>query len=214
MKKSQLIINAILIIGLIILFVLFFSNNNDSKIDNDLKSKTNDSLKTESFNKSNDIAYINVDSLLRKYKFYNKLEAKLLNKQKQLESQLNSKMAKFQRDVNEFQKKVQLGSFLSQASAQSQQEELGMRQQKLLQLKDDLSMQLAQETQNMNLQLLDTVVNYLKIYNKDKKYQYILNSASFLIGNPANNITNEIVKGLNKRYEKQNPTSSDTTKIN
>ena len=191
MKKSQLIINVILIAGLIVLFVLFLTNKNTDKATENTQ-QTTDTLKTENIERSNEIAYINVDSLLRNYKFYDELEAKLMDKQKKLESQLNAKMAKFQRDVNEFQKKVQLGSFLSQASAQSQQEELGMRQQKLLQLKDDLSMQLAQETQNMNNQLLDTVVNYLKIYNKDKKYQYILNSASFLIGNPANNITNEI----------------------
>ena len=211
MKKSQLIINVILIAGLIVLFVLFLTNKNTDKTTENTQ-QTTDTLKTENIERSNEIAYINVDSLLRNYKFYDELEAKLMDKQKTLESQLNSKMAKFQRDVNEFQKKVQLGSFLSQASAQSQQEELGMRQQKLLQLKDDLSMQLAQETQNMNNQLLDTVINYLKIYNNDKKYQYILNSASFLIGNPANNITNEIIEGLNKRYDKQHPaTDTETT---
>ncbi len=200
MKKTQLIINVILIAGLVVLFVLFFTKNTDSSSKDNISETKTDSLKLDNIEKSKDIAYINVDTLLRNYKFYDELEARLLNKQKKLESQLNSKMAKFQRDVEEFQRKVQLGSFLSQASAQSQQEELGMRQQKLLQLKDDLSMQLAQETQNMNNILLDTVVNYLKIYNKDKKYQYILNSASFLIGNPSNDITSEIIKGLNKRY--------------
>ena len=210
MKKSQLIINIVLILGLVILFVLYFTNKSGLDTGNNSEKTEQDSLKTDNLKKSNNIAYINVDTLLRKYKFYDKLEAKLLNRQKQLESQLNSKMAKFQNDVNEFQKKVQLGSFLSQQSAQSQQDELAMRQQKLMKLKDDLSLQLAQETQNMNNQLLDTVINYLKIYNKDKKYQYILNSASFLIGNPANDITNEIVKGLNKRYEKQNVKAEDS----
>ncbi len=210
MKKSQLIINIVLILGLVILFVLYFTNKSGLDTDNNSEKTEQDSLKTDNLKKSNNIAYINVDTLLRKYKFYDELEAKLLNRQKQLESQLNSKMAKFQNDVNEFQKKVQLGSFLSQQSAQSQQDELAMRQQKLMKLKDDLSLQLAQETQNMNNQLLDTVINYLKIYNKDKKYQYILNSASFLIGNPANDITNEIVKGLNKRYEKQNVKAEDS----
>jgi len=211
MKKSQLIINVVLVIGIIILFILNFTKPNSEINNKDTQTQSQDTLIDESINQSKEIAYVNVDTLLRNYKFYDKLEAQLLERQKQLEAQLNSKMAKFQRDVNEFQKKVQLGSFLSQQSAQNQQDELAARQQNLLKLKDDLSMQLAQETQNMNNQLLDTVVNYLKIYNKEKKYQYILNSASFLIGNPANDITKEIIDGLNKRYEAQNPDTEETT---
>lgn len=204
MKKSQLVINIVIVLGLLIIYILYFVNSSKNTEINDQSNKLTDTLSIDSFQKSGNIAYINVDTLLRNYKFYDELEAKLLEKQKKLESQLNSKMAKFQSDVAEFQKKVQLGSFLSQESAQRQQDELGARQQKIMKLKDDLSMQLAQETQNMNNQLLDTVVNFLKIYNSDKKYQYILNSQSFLIGNPSNDITKEVIDGLNSRYDSIN----------
>lgn len=204
MKKSQLVINIVIVLGLLIIYILYFVNSSKNTEINDQSNKLTDTLSIDSFQKSGNIAYVNVDTLLRNYKFYDELEAKLLEKQKKLESQLNSKMAKFQSDVAEFQKKVQLGSFLSQESAQRQQDELGARQQKIMKLKDDLSMQLAQETQNMNNQLLDTVVNFLKIYNSDKKYQYILNSQSFLIGNPSNDITKEVIDGLNSRYDSIN----------
>ena len=42
-----------------------------------------------------------------------------------------------------------------------------------------------------------------KRYNKTKKYDYVLVKAgdNLLIANPKFNITNDIVKGLNKRYK-------------
>ncbi len=93
MKKTQLIINVILIAGLVVLFVLFFTKNTDSSSKDNISETKTDSLKLDNIEKSKDIAYINVDTLLRNYKFYDELEARLLNKQKKLESQLNSKMA-------------------------------------------------------------------------------------------------------------------------
>ena len=53
-----------------------------------------------------------------------------------------------------------------------------------------------------NKQLLDSVMNYLKIYNKDKKYSYILNAAEVLIGDETQNVTKEVLVGLNARYTK------------
>ena len=53
-----------------------------------------------------------------------------------------------------------------------------------------------------NKQLLDSVMNYLKIFNKDKKYNYIFNAAEVLVGDESHNITKEILVGLNSRYTK------------
>ena len=53
---------------------------------------------------------------------------------------------------------------------------------------------------------------FLKIYNKDKGYSLILSNTGFdnlLYADPAYNITNEIVEGLNKRY---NPSSAASKK--
>jgi outer membrane protein len=60
---------------------------------------------------------------------------------------------------------------------------------------------LAEETQVLNKQLLDTVTNFLKQFNADKKYAYILNRAAILYGSDAMNITDTVVFLLNKRYD-------------
>ena len=101
----------------------------------------------------------------------------------------------------EFQKKIQNNSFLSQESAQRQEQELMEKQQNLYKLREDLSNELMVEGQNLEKQLLDTVTNFLREFNKDGKYRYILNSASFLYGNSYLNITDTVTSLLNSRYQ-------------
>jgi outer membrane protein len=197
MKNISLILNAILFVAVGVLFVIQFTCKNSCSPDDSKKKAKKDSLLA---NVKEDIAYINVDSLLNNYKFYEELEGKLMDKQKTMEADLNRKMAAFEKEANEFQKKVQNNSFLSQESAQRQQEELMQKQQNLYKLRDDLTLELQKEGQNLELQLLDTVTNFIKIYNKDMKYRYILNSASFLYGNEGLDITDTITSLLNSRY--------------
>ena len=49
----------------------------------------------------------------------------------------------------------------------------------------------------------DSIQNFLKQYNKTKKYDFIMSKAgdNMLLANPKYDITNEVVKGLNKRYK-------------
>ena len=197
MKNISIILNAILFVAVGVLFAMHFTCKSSCSKGGPERNAKKDSLLA---NVKDDIAYINVDSLLNKYKFYKELETKLTEKQKGMESDLNNKMAAFEKEANEFQKKVQNNSFLSQESAQNQQEELQEKQQNLYKLRDDLSVELQKESQNLEKQLLDTVTNFLKVFNKDKKYRYILNSASFLYGNEGLDITDTITSLLNSRY--------------
>ena len=53
--------------------------------------------------------------------------------------------------------------------------------------------------------MCDSINNFIKLYNAEKQYDFILSNAGFdnlLYGNPAFNITGEIIEGLNKRYNK------------
>ena len=62
---------------------------------------------------------------------------------------------------------------------------------------------LAMENQKNNLEMRDSINSFLKVYNQTKGYDLIISNTAFdnlLYGNPAYNITNEIVEGLNARY--------------
>ncbi|PIP55107.1 MAG: hypothetical protein COX07_01695 [Bacteroidetes bacterium CG23_combo_of_CG06-09_8_20_14_all_32_9] len=199
MKNLSLIINAILFIAVIVLFLLHFNSKSCSKV----TPQKSSSKEADTVQVKDDIAFINVDTLLKHYKFYNDIESKLMEKQKGMEDDLNRKSAVFEKEAAEFQKKVKNNSFLSQESAQRQEQELMEKQQNLYKLREDLSDELMKESQNLEKQLLDTVTNFLKEFNKDMKYRYILNSASFLYGNQGLNITDTITGMLNSRYQSQ-----------
>lgn len=153
----------------------------------------------------NKFASINVDTLLNQYEYAKEMEAKLMEKQKNLEAELSRKMAAFEKEATDFQRKVQANAFLSMESAQKQEQELYAKQQNLLKWKDDVTMQLAQESQQLEAQLLDTVNTFIKDFNKSEKYEIIFNSAAFLYGHEKLDITDTVVILLNERYHKFKP---------
>jgi outer membrane protein len=197
MKTINFVITTVLFVAVIVLFILHFSGACKPE-----KSETASIAVTDTTIKpSYKLAYINVDTLLNNYSFYKELETKLLDRQKSLEAELNRQAAAFEKEAQAFQVKVQNNSFLSQESAQAQEQELMTKQQNLLQRKDELSMQLAKEGQEMEKQLLDTVVNFLKQFNKDKKYRHVFNAAMFLYADEADDITDTVLTCLNLRYK-------------
>jgi len=196
MQKIQQII--LIVFGLAIIALFFIVFNLDHKGTNSIN---NTNIKDTTINRHHKIAFVNVDTLLKKYEFYEVLEKKLLDKQKSLENDLNKKMSDFEKEAQAFQRKVQTNSFLSQESAQRQEQELMIKQQNLYKLREQLSNELAQESQNLEKQLLDTVTNFLKEFNASKKYDYILNKAALLYGDEALDITDTLVNLLNQRYK-------------
>ena len=57
-----------------------------------------------------------------------------------------------------------------------------------------------QEQQKMLIQVTDSITNFIKEYNKDGRYEAILNNSSVLYIKPEYNITPEVTRILNKRY--------------
>ena len=55
------------------------------------------------------------------------------------------------------------------------------------------------EQQKLNLQLIDSVQQFLKEYNADGRYHAIINDAVVLNKVGGYDITDEVVEGLNKR---------------
>ena len=179
MKNLNLLLNIVLIAAIIVLFVLYGNLKNGGNAVENKASTTVDTLKV---NKSNTgalkVAYINVDTLLASYKLAKDLENRLLEKQKRMEADLNRKNMELQKQAADFQKKVQTNSFLSLESAKAQEQELYEKQQKLLQLRDQMTQEILQEQQNLNNQLLDSVINFLKEFNKAAGYSYIFNNSA------------------------------------
>ena len=78
------------------------------------------------------------------------------------------------------------------------------RQQNDLQaLQARLETELANETAKFNEALRDSLNNFLRAYNNDKKYDIILSKAgdNILFADKKYDITQDVINGLNKRYK-------------
>lgn len=75
------------------------------------------------------------------------------------------------------------------------------KEQEIARLDQELSAKLAELQQVNNQQLIDSLISYLKIYNADQKFDYILNASEVLVGPETANITGEVLKLMNARYQ-------------
>ncbi len=151
------------------------------------------------------VAYIDTDSLLRQYQLAINLQEDFLKKQEKSRTDFNEKAKKLQDDMNEFQRKVQNNGFLSRERAEQEQRSLVSRDQDLKSFNSKLSNELMAEQDKINLQLRDTITNYLEVLNADGKYQLILSNTmgdNVLYSAPGVNITQEVADALNARFEK------------
>lgn len=151
------------------------------------------------------IAYVNTDSLLANFDMAKDLNEELIKKTEDARASINSQAASLEKEVNEFQRKVQTNAFLNEQRAQSEANRLQNKKDQLDQLNYKLQNDLAQEQAQMNARLSDTIQAVLKEYNAVKKFELILSNTMYdniLLDNPKYDITGELLEILNTRYSK------------
>lgn len=151
------------------------------------------------------VAYINVDSLLVNYDFAKDLNEELIKQTEDARASINSKAQALEKEVQEFQRKIQTNAFLSEDRAKSEANRLQGKKDELDQLNYDLQTKLAQQQAQMNARLSDTIRNYVKEYNKEMHFELIFTNTMYdniLIDAPKYDITLDVLNRLNERYAK------------
>ena len=197
MKRTNFILNGFLALAIVLVFAQWSDKNNNAA--------TSSAAPAAGVAGSSNmkIAYVEIDSLLTKYNFWNDLNEVMIQKEENIRTTLNEKAKALDAAMRDFQRKYENNGFVSQESAQQQQARLMKQQQELQQLQEKLSKELADENQKNSLQLRDSINSFLKIYNKTKGYSLIISNSGFdnlLYADKAFDITQEIVDGLNARY--------------
>ena len=161
------------------------------------------------------IAFVQIDTLTNQYQRCKDLEDEFAKKRANAESTINAKGKSFTNQMQEFNRKYQSNQFTQQQFEQ-EQARLGKLQEDLQALQTRLSVSLQEEYQKEFQALTDTIQNFTKSYAKEKGYDFILCKSSgidnVLYANPAYDVTDEVVKALNKRYKKAAPKSSSSEK--
>ncbi|KAF0201092.1 MAG: outer membrane [Bacteroidetes bacterium] len=189
------IINAVLLIGLIILYFIVLKPGNKSEVDN---SAIQQKLSSGSIS----VAYVNSDSILAHYDLVKSMRTSLESKSSALESELKRKQATFEKDAAYFQEQVNKQT-ISESSAQEIYTQLMAEQQKLYELREKYSAEIARQEYDLNLVLIDSLNNFLSRYNKTVNYDYILSytrGGNILVANDSLDITNSVLKLINQEF--------------
>lgn len=196
MNKIQIIIDSILAAAVVALFVIVFA----------VRPQAPEAAAPAQVQEGNlPIAYLNLDSLLVNYNFAIDANERLMSKQEDARLKLNTKMRTFQNEYADFQRKVENRAFLSQERAESEANRLQRKQQELEELNEKLQQELLIETQNLNLQLADTLTNFLQEFNADGRFHMIFSNTgrdNILMAGEGYDITDEVISALNARYTK------------
>ncbi|MDR2010373.1 MAG: OmpH family outer membrane protein [Bacteroidales bacterium] len=201
----SLVLSVIALLVSVVLIIVSFSSKKSPEVyitEDGTEILLNDETVSGLTNGNSDIAFIDTEKLLMEYKYSIKLNEDLLTEQSKARASFESKYRQFEKKYNSFMEKARLGSFLSQASMESQQNELIQEQSQLEQMEADLTQKLMEKQAALNNELLDTLTNFLKDYNKDKRYSMIISNALVLYGENEMDITEDVVLKLNERYEK------------
>ena len=195
MNKVQIVINVVLVAAVAALFVIVGG----------AKKKCDAPAAAVEKSEVMPIAYLNVDSLLANYVFAQEASEKLMKKQEDARLKMNTKLRTFQNEVADFQRKLENNAFLSRERAEKEQQRLAKKEQELQELEAKLTQDIMLENQKLNMQLVDSLETFLKIFNADGRYHVILSNNAkdnVLMSSEQYDITSEIINGMNARYKK------------
>ena len=208
MKYLSLGFNVVLAIAVAVLYYLHFGNKPSSSATSAFGSDSVASpavVIPESEIRTSGIVFVNTDTLLKYYDYYNVAKKGFESRQKKIQNTLESNIGAFQQEAMMFQKKAQEGGYTPEEGAKKEQE-LGMRQQQLKQQQEMQMTQLAAEEQKISEQLYKNVQAYVKKFSQGKSYQYIMgytgSTSNILFKNDSLDVTQPILKGLNEEYRR------------
>lgn len=148
------------------------------------------------------IAYFEMDSIENNYQYLKEVKNQLKAKENQLTGQLTSMKNRYMEKVNKYQQEAQS---LTQEKQGSIQQEL-MQEQKMIQGKEQSMGADLQDESFKKMQVVNkTIEDFLKEFNKDKGYAYILahQPGTIYYKDSRYDITSEMLKGLNESYKKK-----------
>lgn len=188
--------------ALALMFGTVACSNNDSDKQEATAAGAKTESKSDAVPASINIRYIDEDSLSAHYNLAKDFKEASIRAFSRLEGIQQSKAKEIQTFGSQIESKMRSNGYLSEDSYNADVAKLNKMQESaqnyLGNLQRNTEMELAQQQQ----QLTDSVQNYIKEYNKTKGYDAILFKAAGVYFNPALDITDEIVAGLNARYNK------------
>ncbi len=198
MKIANIVTNVVLGAAVIVLFVFHFTGN--EKKDGNAGTATVAELADVS---NVSIAHFNMDSVMSQWDLYFEYQQELGQKQSELEADFAGRTETFYQSVQDAQYKIQR-QLVTRAESEQLQQQLATEEQKLRTLQNEYAAQLQEEGLVKNRQMLDMIERYVSELSLEKGYSYVYSyqfGGNLIYGAKPYDITNDVVTGLNKKYQ-------------
>lgn len=146
--------------------------------------------------------YVDLDTILSRYNLAKDYNEEMLRMQTNAESQMKQHQTKIQNFATSVQNKMQNNGYLSEASYKQDEQKMASMQNDAQRSMQNLQSNIAQAAEQAQKTINDSINAFIETYNKTRGYDAILFKAATLYINPELDITDEIVEGLNARYNK------------
>lgn len=194
MKKIAFLAKSILLCSAITI-VSCSGNESNSPI------VTNDSTAVVS-GASLNIRYIDGDSVTAHYNLALDFKEASIRTMSKLENAQRAKAAEIQKFGSQIEQKMKSNGYLSEASYNADIQKFNKMQSDAQGYLATLERNAQQELLQQQMQLNDSIDSFIKDYNAKHGYDAILFKNAGVYFNPALDITNEVIEGLNARYNK------------
>ncbi|MBR1415994.1 MAG: OmpH family outer membrane protein [Prevotella sp.] len=149
------------------------------------------------------IAFVELDSLTEHYEYAKEMKDSLEKMSANANTVLSNKEKELQRSENSIRTKLQNNGFTSEQQYNTAVAALEQERNNAVALASRLNNELQQKQADFLKAMQDSLDNFLADYNKDKKYDIILNKAMILHSDQKFDITQDVINGMNNRYKKQ-----------
>jgi outer membrane protein len=194
MKNISTLLSVLSLVLIGVLFYLHFNHQEDVK----KRRAANDALRKAENGVT--IAYFEMDSVENNLDYVKDAMEKFKTKEQQMNTQLNGLKNNYQKRIEEWNRK---GQTMTQTESEAAQREYNQMNENYNSQKQRLEMELQDLQFKMAQEMNKTIEDYLRKFNKDKGYTYIMTSQPGLIyyKDTAHNITRELISGLNLEYK-------------
>ncbi len=148
------------------------------------------------------IRYIDEDSIMANYNLAKDINEAMLRRQNQFDAAQKQRGNEISKFGNAMQQKYQNNQYLTEEAFNADQAKLQKMQAEAENYLAGLQQSIQNELNQSQMQLLDSIDNFMKDYAKKKGFDMVLRKSATLYIDEKYDVTEEVVEGLNKRYNK------------
>ena len=198
MNKGLLALNIVLLIGVAILFFLFFNKKDNTSSVIPIRNNHDTAIQKQ----QTPVAYFDMDSIEANFFLWKQVQTEVVKREAGINDTINQMRNGFQ---SYYQKLQSQSANLSPRQKDSLGNELAQMDAEIKNRTAELNQKYQTYFMSRQQEIVTKIKNYCKEFNKDKKYSYIIarEPGLFYYTDTAYNVTSELLKGLNAFYSKK-----------